>query len=223
MAATFEGGIFKSMFMNENVHIFIQISLTFVCWGPIDNKSALVQIMPWQHANTWTNVDQDLWHHTTSSCLNELTLRVLNHFWIEVKCNINHNLVIKITHVIHKWALCYQIHDGTCQASGWMAPNICGHKVALLWQQIEILGLQNNFSMWIQAKINTVDCLQHILTPLQGAWLSSTIKTAFTSLYLKQHGQNLSVQQRTNLWQLMGWRWKARGICRNTTILSWWI
>ena len=34
--------------MNENVRIAIQILLKFVPKGPIDNKSALVQIMAWR-------------------------------------------------------------------------------------------------------------------------------------------------------------------------------
>ena len=37
--------ILKRIFMNENFYILIQISLKFVPKGPIDNKSALVQVM----------------------------------------------------------------------------------------------------------------------------------------------------------------------------------
>ena len=47
MAATFADDIFKHSFMNENVKISIRISLKFVPKGPIDNKSALVQVMAW--------------------------------------------------------------------------------------------------------------------------------------------------------------------------------
>ena len=39
--------IFKCIFMNENFFISFQISLKFVLKGPIDNKSALVQVMAW--------------------------------------------------------------------------------------------------------------------------------------------------------------------------------
>ena len=39
-------GIFKSIF-NENVWISITISLKFIPKGPIDNKSALVQVVAW--------------------------------------------------------------------------------------------------------------------------------------------------------------------------------
>ena len=35
-------------FMNENVRIFIEISLKFVPRGPINNNPSLVQIMAWR-------------------------------------------------------------------------------------------------------------------------------------------------------------------------------
>ena len=43
----FPDDIFKLIFLNENVWIFIKISLKFVPNGPIDNIPALVQIMAW--------------------------------------------------------------------------------------------------------------------------------------------------------------------------------
>ena len=39
--------IYKCIFLNENVWISIRISLKFVSKGPINNKSALVQVMYW--------------------------------------------------------------------------------------------------------------------------------------------------------------------------------
>ena len=42
MAATLEDDIFRSIFMNENFCILINISLKFISKGPIDNKPALV-------------------------------------------------------------------------------------------------------------------------------------------------------------------------------------
>ena len=36
--------------MNEKFRILIQISLKFVPKGPIDNKSALVQVMAWRRS-----------------------------------------------------------------------------------------------------------------------------------------------------------------------------
>ena len=44
----FADDIFKCNFMNENVWIPIKISLKFVPEGPINNISALVQIMAWR-------------------------------------------------------------------------------------------------------------------------------------------------------------------------------
>ena len=38
-----------------------------------DNKSALVQLMAWHHAITWTNIDQDVSYHMASIHHNELT------------------------------------------------------------------------------------------------------------------------------------------------------
>ena len=40
--------IFKCIFVNENVSIWIQISLKFVPKGPINNIPSLVQIMAWR-------------------------------------------------------------------------------------------------------------------------------------------------------------------------------
>ena len=42
----------KSIFLNENVRLSILISLKFVPNGPIDNKSALVQLMAY-YLNQW--------------------------------------------------------------------------------------------------------------------------------------------------------------------------
>ena len=43
----FADDIFKCIFLNENIHILIKISLKFVHKGPINNIPALVQIMAW--------------------------------------------------------------------------------------------------------------------------------------------------------------------------------
>ena len=44
----FADDIFKCILLNENVWILIEISLKFVPKGPINNISALVQIMAWR-------------------------------------------------------------------------------------------------------------------------------------------------------------------------------
>ena len=43
----FADDVFRCIFVNENICIWIQISLKFVPERPFDNKSALVQIMAW--------------------------------------------------------------------------------------------------------------------------------------------------------------------------------
>ena len=47
MGAVLADNIFKCIFLNENDRIVIQISLKFVPRSPINNKSALVQVMAW--------------------------------------------------------------------------------------------------------------------------------------------------------------------------------
>ena len=47
MAAILPDNIFKCIFMNEKFCISIRISLKFIRKHPIDNKSALVQVMAW--------------------------------------------------------------------------------------------------------------------------------------------------------------------------------
>ena len=44
----FADAIFKCIFFNENIWIFIKISLKFVPRGPINNIPSLVQIMAWR-------------------------------------------------------------------------------------------------------------------------------------------------------------------------------
>ena len=48
MAAILAEDIFKCIFMNEKLQILIRISLKFVTKGPIDNKSAVVQVIAWR-------------------------------------------------------------------------------------------------------------------------------------------------------------------------------
>ena len=48
MAAILADDIFKCIFLNENVKILIQISLKLVPGRPIDNKSALFEVMAWR-------------------------------------------------------------------------------------------------------------------------------------------------------------------------------
>ena len=47
----FADDIFKCSFKNEKFCISIRISLKFIPRGPIDNKSALVQVMAWDRTS----------------------------------------------------------------------------------------------------------------------------------------------------------------------------
>ena len=55
----FADDIFKYIFLNANEWILINISLTFVPKGPVNNIPTLVQIMAWYHPGVkpfiWTN------------------------------------------------------------------------------------------------------------------------------------------------------------------------
>ena len=48
MAAILADDNFKCTLLNENDRILIRISLKFVPKSPIDNKTALVQVMAWR-------------------------------------------------------------------------------------------------------------------------------------------------------------------------------
>ena len=48
MAAILAGDIFKCIFLNKNDRIPIQIWLKSAPRSPIDNKSALIQVMAWR-------------------------------------------------------------------------------------------------------------------------------------------------------------------------------
>ena len=54
MAAILADDNFKCIFWNENDGILIQISLKFVTRSPIDNMSALVQVMAWHQTGDKT-------------------------------------------------------------------------------------------------------------------------------------------------------------------------
>ena len=72
-------GIFKCIFLNENVYISIKISVKFVPMGPINNIPALVQIMAWRRQAKSHYLNQlwfDYWRTYASLGLNELITAV---------------------------------------------------------------------------------------------------------------------------------------------------
>ena len=75
--------IFKWIFLINHPCVWTQISVKFVLKGSIDNtgKLALVQVMAWWQAITWTNADPVHW------CIHALLgLNVLIKRWILSRC-----------------------------------------------------------------------------------------------------------------------------------------
>ena len=68
----FSEDIFKCIFLNENVRISINISLNFAPYGPIDYKSALVQIMAWRRAGD-KPLSEPMMAQFTDTCMCLLT------------------------------------------------------------------------------------------------------------------------------------------------------
>ena len=60
----FTDDVFKYIFLNEKFGISIQTSLKFVPKGPIDNKSALVQVMAWRRTGDKPLPEPMLTHFT---------------------------------------------------------------------------------------------------------------------------------------------------------------
>ena len=106
----FADDMFKCISLNENLWIPIEISLTFVPKGSINNNPALFQIMAWHPQATSHYLNQcwlDHWRIYASLGLNELTAMVLimldyhieaddifkriflnTNFWIPVKMSL---------------------------------------------------------------------------------------------------------------------------------------
>ena len=77
MAAILADGILKSIFLNENVRISIQILLKFVPKSLIDYKSVLIQVMAWCRTGaiiTWSMINQVIHAHVRHEgiCVNEM-------------------------------------------------------------------------------------------------------------------------------------------------------
>ena len=69
VAAILQTNMFKRIFLNENICISNEISLKYIPFVFIDNKSTLVQMMTWRHPGDkplcklmlWTNADPVYW------------------------------------------------------------------------------------------------------------------------------------------------------------------
>ena len=121
-------GIFKHIFLNENVSILIKILLKFVPNGPINNIPALLQNMAWCRQAESHYLNQcglHYWFMYAAICLNELILQrkaynlekvLLSHqLWITFMCIHDmifcwdnfHTSVCGISLIILWW--CYQV------------------------------------------------------------------------------------------------------------------
>ena len=72
----FPDDIFKCLFLNGNIWILIKMSLTFVLNGPINNMSALFQIMAWHRIG-----DKPL-SETMLTWFTDATSHCLNQWWL---------------------------------------------------------------------------------------------------------------------------------------------
>ena len=119
--------IFKCIFINENCCISIQISLKFVLKGPIDHKSALVQVMAWCQTASKHYLNQCWPNSLTHICSTRGR-------WVKVTSGAhftnNFSITIQMWWKFHfapiqiliKWSLQYLAH-GTTAGLSWHVPN----------------------------------------------------------------------------------------------------
>ena len=93
----FADGISRCIFVNEKFYILIEMSLTFVPNGPIDNNPALVWIMTWRQAIILTNADPIHWRIYAVLCglthlsqvkqkVKQILVSELDQHWLPVRC-----------------------------------------------------------------------------------------------------------------------------------------
>ena len=91
----FPDDIFKCIWLNENVRISIEISLKFIPTGPINNISALIQIMAWRRSG-----DKPLFEAMVFSLLTHIC--VTRPQWVkEVHKNFSQEIQSKILMLAH--------------------------------------------------------------------------------------------------------------------------
>ena len=138
MATILADDIFKSIFLNENVRILIWISLKFVPKDPIDNKSALFQVMAWRQTGiTWSN-DDTIYrvHYITLTNEPKSTSRFASPF-----ANCTSALMLKN----HKlFLLAYQAWLWVIHHFYWVVPYICHQLWKLLPQTNDARWRGNN-------------------------------------------------------------------------------
>ena len=94
----FADDIFKCIFLNENVWISIKISLKFVPKGPINDISALLQIMAWRHPGDKPLSEPMMVNLPTHICLSwpqwVNSLALLLHLMWNFHCNHQSTLLL---------------------------------------------------------------------------------------------------------------------------------
>ena len=94
----FRDDISKSIFLNENVRILIEISLKFVPKGPIVNIPALVQIMAWCRPGHKSLSKPMMVRLPTHICLNPVPMQQrIGHPVCTCKVHCNNKTLIMIT------------------------------------------------------------------------------------------------------------------------------
>ena len=108
----FPGNIFKCIYFNENVWVFIKISLEFVPKGPINNIPALVQITAWwrpgdkplsepmmvsllTHMSTALDLKDIIWSSATN--FNEIWIKI-----IFIQENALQNVICKMLAILFR-------------------------------------------------------------------------------------------------------------------------
>ena len=72
--------IFKFISLNESYCCFIKISLKFVHNSPVDNKSALVEVMDWRQTDDKPLTELNQWWPSLLIGISSLSLPVLTHW-----------------------------------------------------------------------------------------------------------------------------------------------
>ena len=91
--------LFKCVFLKENMCVVIEISLKFIPEGPIDNKSALVQVMAW--------------HLLGAKALSEPILTHIYDISRQQKVNVTHTLKSReiLIGMLHDVTLSFEVID----------------------------------------------------------------------------------------------------------------
>ena len=109
--------IFKSIFLNENMWILVNISLKFVTKGQINNIPALVQIMAWRWPGDKPLSEPMMVSLHASLSLNELTFNSWSLVIVAVHLNV---LFSSLLHRMIIWALSVKVPSDECHRTPLM-------------------------------------------------------------------------------------------------------